>query len=322
MLEGIGEMHIGEIRRNSNLRKIKVILVIMSFFLVCWFQVAASEGSHKVKSAVKQPVVAQVSEPSISSVENLNSLSFDPLHIGEKVEPQTKKTVVAVKPAPVKTAAVPSGPRTEYVVKDGDTLWDIACDYNTTVDSLLALNNLKGESLSIGEKLIVNGTKTTVAVAKATSKPSATVAMKENKLAANYAPKVEVSRSGSRIKSGSVLQTAAQYLGTPYRYGGSGPSGFDCSGFTKYVYGQYGYDLPRTAAGQGSVGENVSKSDLKPGDLVLFACGGGGISHVGIYTGNGQFIHSSSPRSGGVIYSSLSESYYANSYVGARRIQP
>ena len=129
-----------------------------------------------------------------------------------------------------------------------------------------------------------------------------------------------VSRSADSADASRLLADAVQYLGTPYKYGGSGPGGFDCSGFTSYIFGRAGISLPRTASGQYNVGVAVEKANLMPGDLVLFCCGSGGIDHAGIYYGDGKFIHSSSPRSGGVIYSSLNEGYYYRTYAGARRV--
>lgn len=114
-----------------------------------------------------------------------------------------------------------------------------------------------------------------------------------------------------------LLTEARTHLGKPYVYGASGPYSFDCSGFTSYVYRQLGYNLNRTAAGQYSNGVYVSKDQLKPGDLVMF--GRGYINHVGIYIGDNQFIHAENGRTG-VVVTSLSASYYASSYVGARRI--
>ena len=126
-----------------------------------------------------------------------------------------------------------------------------------------------------------------------------------------------------------IIAKAYTYLGTPYRYGGSGYSGTDCSGFTMAVFGAFGIGLPhgatlgvsvpRTATSQWNAGyEKVSKSELQPGDLVFFATGGSGIGHVGIYLGGGQFIHAST--SSGVIVSSLYESYYARTYLYAARL--
>jgi len=121
------------------------------------------------------------------------------------------------------------------------------------------------------------------------------------------------SREASRL-----VQYSKNYLGVPYVSGGSSPSGFDCSGFTSYVYKQFGISLPRSSAGQASVGTPVSRSELIPGDLVFFDTYGG-ISHVGIYVGNNEFIHSTIP--GDVVkISSLDQAYYDSRYVTARRI--
>jgi len=106
-------------------------------------------------------------------------------------------------------------------------------------------------------------------------------------------------------------------LGTPYRTAGTTPNGFDCSGFTSYVFDKIGIDLPRQSSAQYSSGSKVSKDELRAGDLVFFNTNGRGISHVGIYVGNGKFAHSSS--SNGVRYDNLSASYYADRYVGAAR---
>lgn len=117
-----------------------------------------------------------------------------------------------------------------------------------------------------------------------------------------------------------VVDYAKQYLGCPYVYGGNGPSCFDCSGFTSYVYRHFGYTLNRTASGQLSNGTSVSKSELQPGDLVFFRYNTSkAASHVGIYIGNGQFIHAST-NTYTVKIDDLTSGHYASVYVGARRI--
>lgn len=122
-----------------------------------------------------------------------------------------------------------------------------------------------------------------------------------------------------------VAAAAYEYLGTRYAYGGASPKGFDCSGFTMYIYGLFGYSLPHSATSQwNNSGEYVEREDLQPGDLVLFrepsVSNGKACSHVGIYVGDGDFIHATSSRTGIVKVNNLSESYYNNYYVGAKRV--
>nr|WP_326170469.1 SH3 domain-containing protein [uncultured Oscillibacter sp.] len=131
----------------------------------------------------------------------------------------------------------------------------------------------------------------------------------------------------SSSSNSDIAATAKQYLGTGYVYGGVSPRGFDCSGFTMYVYSQHGYSLPHSATSQwqSGLGTRVySISELQPGDLVFFndpsRNAGKACSHAGIYTGDGQFIHSSSSRSGGVIVSSLTSGYYNTYFVGGIQV--
>lgn len=117
----------------------------------------------------------------------------------------------------------------------------------------------------------------------------------------------------------AIISTAKKYIGVPYLWGGTTPSGFDCSGFVQFVFKAHGISLNRTCETQYKHGTYVSKSNLQPGDLVFFQnTYKAGISHVGIYIGNGQFIHASSSK--GVVISNLSSSYYVSHYYGARRI--
>jgi peptidoglycan DL-endopeptidase CwlO len=115
-----------------------------------------------------------------------------------------------------------------------------------------------------------------------------------------------------------VLDTAKRYLGVPYVFGGTTPKGFDCSGFTQYVYKQQGHQLPRMADQQYLSGKQVTYNDLQPGDLVFFTTYAKGASHEGIYMGEGKFIHASSSR--GVMISKLAEQYWHTRYIGARRV--
>lgn len=125
--------------------------------------------------------------------------------------------------------------------------------------------------------------------------------------------------SASAAPSGhSIIETGKKFLGARYSYGGSTPSGFDCSGFTSYTFKQHGITLPRSSASMYNIGKSVNKSDLQAGDLVFFNTSGSKISHVGIYVGDNKFIHSAGK---GVVITSLDDPYYWKSkYVGAKRI--
>jgi len=116
----------------------------------------------------------------------------------------------------------------------------------------------------------------------------------------------------------TVSNIADDYIGVPYRWGGTTPSGFDCSGFVGYTYKQAGYTLPRTTSEMYHVGDSVSKSELKDGDLVFFQTYKSGPSHAGIYIGDNQFVHASSTN--GVRIDSLSSSYWSRTYYGAKRV--
>ncbi|WP_325247051.1 C40 family peptidase [Dysosmobacter sp.] len=134
---------------------------------------------------------------------------------------------------------------------------------------------------------------------------------------------LDLTANDSSSSSSDIVAAAKQYLGTRYVYGGSSPSGFDCSGFTMYIYGKFGYSLPHSATSQWQSGLGTKIwgiNALQAGDLVFFCdpsrSNGKACSHAGIYIGNGQFIHSSSSSSGGVIISDLTSGYYNNYFVG------
>ena len=130
----------------------------------------------------------------------------------------------------------------------------------------------------------------------------------------------EPATSSSSALGEQVVALAEQYLGTPYVLGGNGPSSFDCSGFTMYIYAQFGYSLNRTATDQLQNGVSVSRDELQPGDLVFFKYNTSKpVSHVGIYIGNGEFIHASTNRYV-VQIDQMNTGHYANVYVYARRI--
>lgn len=278
------------------MKNIRIITVFaFLYLLIVVMPVMASD--YTVQQGDSLWKIAAQQGTSVDKIRELNNLTSDLLSIGQVLKLTTTESIAANN-IPVAPVSVPPAANdmaaTTYIVQAGDSLWSIAVNHRTTVDAIKSLNNLTDEFLQVGQTLNIKGT-----------------AINPN-----------VSRSGEATNGRRVITLAANYLGVPYKYGGTSPSGFDCSGFVQYVFKQVKINLPRTAAGQYQVGTAVDKQSLQSGDLVFFKRNGAAnIDHVGIYTGNGNFIHSSSPRSGGVIYSSIyDKGYYQNYYVGAKRI--
>jgi cell wall-associated NlpC family hydrolase len=171
-----------------------------------------------------------------------------------------------------------------YTIQKGDTLYLIATRYKLTVAQLKSLNNLTSDTIYVGQVLKVPTGVT------ATPVPAPTVS-----------------------KAQMVIDESKKYIGTPYLWGGSTPAGFDCSGFTSYVFNKIGVTIPRTAATQWSGLKAVSNPN--PGDLVFFETYAPGPTHVGIYLGNNQFIQAGSK---GVSIADMTNSYWKPRYLGAR----
>jgi peptidoglycan DL-endopeptidase LytE len=184
-----------------------------------------------------------------------------------------------------------------YTVQPGDTLYAIAKANNVSLTRLLMINRLTGEQVRPGQVLeLPSGAQASVTSSNR-----------------------QVSSASLPSNRPSVSRTAYRFIGTPYVYGSNGPYSFDCSGFTRYVLGKQGVNLPRSSAQQARMGRFVRRNGLMPGDLVFFNTFGRGVSHVAVYVGDNKVVHATNPREG-VVVSSLSERYWSARYIGARRV--
>jgi peptidoglycan DL-endopeptidase LytE len=168
-----------------------------------------------------------------------------------------------------------------YTVQSGDTLSHIAIRYDVSVSQIKSWNGLTSDTIYVGQKLSIGST----------------------------------SDNGDPGETSSVVDVAKKYIGTPYKWGGTTPSGFDCSGFIYYVFNQAGTSISRTNT-EGYYSRSTAISNPKPGDLVFFKnTYKAGISHMGIYLGNGEFIHASDS---GVVVSKLNNTYWSPRFAGYR----
>ncbi len=191
-------------------------------------------------------------------------------------------------PKPAPTEEKPE--RRFYVVRKGDSLWKIARRYGTTAPALARMNGLRLNAiLPVGVRLEV---------------PSGE----------------DGGMPASHEDARSLVETAMRYRGVRYRWGGMTTRGMDCSGLVARVLSLHGIDAPHNSSALYRLGEPVARGDLRAGDLVFFNTRGRGISHVGIYIGEDEFIHASSWK-GRVRIDSLAEGYYHRKYVGARRVR-
>jgi peptidoglycan endopeptidase LytE len=246
------------------------------------FQSAASAATIKVKPGDSLWKLAKQYRTSVKEIKSANHLKSDRLIIGQRLY------------IPEKTVTVKASSTKTYTVKPGDSLWTVARKFNMSVSELKALNGLKKDSIYPNQVLKVSGT-------ASSSKPSV---------------KSETVVNNSIVNSKKLVADAKALIGTPYKWGGTSPAGFDCSGFIHYVINKQ-IKYPRlSTAGYWDKMEKVNSLQL--GDVVFFSTTRPGPSHMGIYIGNGDFIHASTSK--GVTISDMNSSYWKPRYIGAKRL--
>ena len=240
----------------------------------------------KVVQSAPLPDLGPITNPSSSTDGITPTHSTDPSGTDPAGNDPTGEAVVST------TGPISAVSTIQYTVVYGDSLYRISVKYGVTIEAIKTANNLSSDSLSVGQVLNI---------------PS------ENAVGSVMPP------SSGAVTGVGVRDIAERYLGVTYVFGGTTPNGLDCSGLVYVVYHELGLQLPRTSRLQYQVGEEVAREDLREGDLVFFDTTGQGVSHVGIYLSNGDFINAAS-NPGKVTISNLSESYWDKRYLGARRV--
>lgn len=262
-----------------------------------------STATYTVKSGDTLSKIASIHKTTVSKIQSLNNISGHLIFPGQKLKVDAAATTPTVSaptppaaatpaPAPAQTA----GTARTYQVVSGDTLTGIAYRNGISVTQLMNWNALTSSMIRVGQVLKIENS---------TAAPSQTTPV------SNPAPPAATDTIGK------LVETAKSLVGTPYVWGGSTASGFDCSGFIYYVYNQAGIKIPRTNT-TGYDARSYDVNSPQVGDLVFFEnTYRPGISHMGIYIGNNQFIHAGGDQ---VQITSLSNSYWSKHYAGFKRL--
>jgi cell wall-associated NlpC family hydrolase len=274
------------------------------------YQVAAKSGDtekalYTVKPGDTLSKIASNHKIKLADLMTLNGIKGHIIYPGQKlkVSKETSKTETEQAAPTKKGTAKPVSPvqtptkveQAEYTIKAGDTLSRIAMQFDMTVKQLKDINNLSSDLIFAGQKLKVSKQ-----------------AESNDKVSTEKSPQQPV-----QAAEPDVISIAKEYMGVPYLWAGSTPDGFDCSGFIYYAYNKAGKQMGRYSS-EGYYNRSFYVNEPQPGDLVFFEnTYKKGISHMGIYLGNNEFIHAST--TGGVMISNLSEAYYAKHFEGFKR---
>ncbi|WP_275677279.1 LysM peptidoglycan-binding domain-containing protein [Neobacillus drentensis] len=252
-------------------------------------------ATYTVKSGDCLSEISSQFGMTVAQLKTLNNLKLDLIYVGQTLKVYAKQTstpapAVPAAPSAKPQAATPTGVTSNYIVKSGDTLGKIAVTYDMTVQELKSLNHLSSDRIYVGQTLKVTGTvKPVTAPAPVTQTDAAA----------------------------QIVSIAKSLIGVPYVWGGSTASGFDCSGFIYYVANKAGKSLPRTSAA-GYYDRTYYVNSPKAGDIVFFEnTYKQGISHLGIYLNDNQFIHADEKH--GIMISNLNSPYYTAHFAAFKR---
>ncbi|MRH41279.1 LysM peptidoglycan-binding domain-containing protein [Aquibacillus halophilus] len=301
-----------------------LLTVVATLAIATGFSTKAEAASYTVQSGDSLWSIAQKHNTSVANLKSINNLSTNNIYINQRLETSRTATTGSY-----------------YTVKYGDSLWAIASKHGVSVANLKSWNNKSTNTLYVGETLAVSGSTTSQPVQKITAykvssgdslffiakRYSVSVSNLKswNSLSSNtiYAGQVLQMQEASQSAPAPVKQEASyaeklvaeakSHVGTPYLWAGTAPGGFDCSGFIYYVHNKVGETISRTSAAN-YYNQATKVSNPEVGDLVFFSdTYKPGISHMGIYVGNGEFVHASSS---GVTVSKVNSSYWGKYFTG------
>lgn len=251
--------------------------------------------AQNILDAIKAPFVASKQNAKVEFVQEVNLVKAEKINI-EKILNSYQALAIVKSPTSASTVSRSSVsreiPETE-VAEEGKPLIDVKVTYQDNVNLPIykAEQRVADPTLTEGTTKVksegTNGIKEVVREVVEINGEAVEKTVISETVVEPSSPKIVA--YGTKPKVSGVVAIAKDYIGVPYKWGGTTPKGFDCSGFTQYVFRKAGVSLPRTSSAQGKVGTKVSRSELRAGDLVMFP------GHVGIYIGSGKFIHSPSP---------------------------
>jgi LysM repeat protein len=289
-------------------RPFLIFFVIICFAFIVADPALAANITHKVKSGDTLYAIAKKYQVSVDKLKSLNSLSSNKLKLGQALVIKKEGVVVpVVRSGPEVDVSVGEndGEFIEYRPKKGDTLDKIASKFNIDKEDILESNNITGKKLPkiilIPKIIEVDDSEEFVELSSKTLRPWR-----------------------SNDEKYMLVKVAKGFMGAPYKYGGETVRGLDCSAFVKKIYDIFDVQLPRSAREQFKIGHKITKDELAVGDLVFFKTKRyiKYPTHVGIYIGDDNFIHSSSNRSKlGVKIDALSSNFYSKTFIGATRVK-